>query len=302
MTPLAKLSILSGSHKGACPSLGSSDIAIGSSLDADIILTDPSIAPMHARLSCGYFALEIRALDAAVVAGGKEVAPGESLKLAYPARFRLGDVEAECAGGQGDVIVPGISNAAVIAAAFGVLLILAAGLAVPSLQRAANGSARYSGTAEDAAKLPGSRQAGNSPTIISTNPNTTETAILALRERLTLAGLQSIQVSAEDGIARARGNVTQAQEEAWRGVELWFDSAFGQQIMLQAEVAISAPKIQNSPISIQAVWAGNKPYLIDDHGDKYFEGSLLRDRWVVEKIENKRVILRRNDEILSLEL
>ena len=72
--------------------------------------------------------------------------------------------------------------------------------------------------------------------------------------------------------------------------------------MLQSEVAVSTPKAQSAPIGIQAVWAGKRPYLIDDHGDKYFEGSFLKDGWIVEKIEDGKVVLRRNQEVLSLDL
>ncbi len=302
MTALAKLKILTGRHAGAEQTLTPGEAAIGSSLGGDIVLTDPSIAPLHAKLSCGRFRLELEAVDASVSIDGRKLEPGDRITSAYPVRFALGDVETECVSFHETFAFPALASRNVTAAAFGLLLIFAAARVLWPLH----------GTTRGVWKSPAAVELENNQSRVETTRSQgeaaqkkteiAEAAAIALQEHLAAAGLQSIDASAEDGSVRAKGAITQASENAWRTVQLWFDGSFGQEVMLRSEVAISAPKSQNAPIGIQAVWAGKRPYLIDEHGDKYFEGSFLKDGWVVEKIEDGRVLLRRNQEVLSLSL
>jgi type III secretion protein D len=296
MSALAKLQVLSGRHTGAVKALMLGEVSIGSSLAADIVLTDPSVAPIHARLSCGRFRLELEAVDGGVLLGNRKLVGGDRIASGYPARFFLGDVEAGCCRLHESRPFEAFLNPRVLSTAFAILLLCAASWNVLF------SNSRSSQDRQQPINQTAAEPRRSQPADVRPKPEALQAAAVALQEHLSSAGIHSIDVSAEQGVVIAKGFVTQTAESAWRTVQIWFDGSFGQEVMLKSEVTVSAPKIQNAPIGIQAVWAGKRPYLIDDHGDKYFEGSFLKDGWVVEKIEEGRVLLRRNQELLSLEL
>jgi type III secretion protein D len=294
MNAIAKLKVVSGRHAGAVQELGSDQVAIGNSMTADIVLTDPSVAPVHAKVTCGDFRFVLEAVSSSISIADKKLAPGEVLKCTYPKPFTLGDVEVECISSRKGVLLA-LTNRNVFAALFGIFFAVAvAGILLPSRNPdPSSGRAR--------------RQAPQ-PIVQSNEANAAakqeviQAAANALLQQLQSVGLQTIEISAEDGVVRARGSIVQSSQDAWRAIQVWFDGAYGQRVMLQPEVVVKGIKTQAAPIAIQAVWAGKRPYLIDDHGDKYFEGSFLKDGWVIEKIEDRKVILKRKDEIISLEL
>ena len=61
-----KLEVVAGAHRGAVLLLDEGDYRIGSSLDADIILSDPGIVPEHAVLHVGRGELRLSATGADV--------------------------------------------------------------------------------------------------------------------------------------------------------------------------------------------------------------------------------------------
>lgn len=291
---LAKITILSGRHAGAVKTLTLGAASIGSSMAADIVLTDPSVAPLHARLVCGRFRFELEAIDGPILVGSHELAAGEKIKGAYPVRFFVGDVEAQCRRvyERGAMVL----DRKFFGAASGILLLCAAFWTAFFNASHSSQSLRQSiGEAGVAAEKTPSDE-------MRPKPETAQAAAIALQQHLASLGLHSIDISAGQGVILARGFIAKPEENAWRAAQLWFDGSFGRELMLQSEVAVSQPKTQTAPIGIEAVWAGKRPYLIDNHGDKYFEGSFLKDGWIVEKIEEGRVLLRRNQERLSLEL
>jgi type III secretion protein D len=298
MTGFAKLQIRSGFHTGAAQTLPSRGVTIGSSIKADIVLTDPSVAPLHARVTCLGSRLDVEALEAAASLNGSELASGGTIASRYPARLTLGNVEMDVVHLPGALGFSVPSHKTVMAAACGILIVFTAAVlawpdAKPSmaaLQRAANAA-----VAEDGIRKPDSLA-------VPAEPEMVQAAATSFRGQLLAVGIETVDAVPADGFVRAKGAIKPSEENAWRAAQIWFDSTFGRNVVLQSEVAISAAKIPSAPIGIQSVWAGKRPYLIDGHGDKYFEGSVVKNGWVVEKIEDGKVTLRKNEEVIRLDL
>ncbi|MBJ7533128.1 hypothetical protein JDN40_03240 [Rhodomicrobium vannielii ATCC 17100] len=279
--------VLSGRHAGASGAMPSTEISVGSAIGSDLVLTDDTVAPVEVRLVAGRFFIEVEAVGPNVAIGGRAVGVGQRTKTVYPARLSFGGVEIECVG---DGRPFGLGMPAIMSIGVGILIAASAiqiwhGSARPALD---GSQGKHASAVQVAYARPDS--------------SAVQEATVALHQHLQSAGFHGVDVVAGDGAVVARGIVRQNALEAWRATQLWFDSTYGQRVTLQSEVTIAAPKAQIAPIGIQAVWAGSRPYLIDDHGDKYFEGAFLKDGWIVEKIEDRRVTLRKNHDVITLEL
>jgi type III secretion protein D len=301
MSSHAKLHVLSGRHAGATQALPEGEVTLGSSLNADIVLTDQSILPVHATLDRGRFRVAIQAVDGCVKLGEQTLALGERVRSPYPARIQLGDVELECISASRAAALANSPGVVTLASIF--VIILALSVARAFWPETSGGNVKYS--APQAPSLKASAANGSSSESAKDAIKKLEAAKVAanaLTQKLLAGGIQSVEVSAEQGIVQARGVVAQPSEDSWRSIQIWFDGSFGQEVILQSEVTIAPVKARSAPIGIQAVWAGRRPYLIDDHGEKYFEGAMLKDGWTIGKIEEKKVTLTRKDEVLSLQL
>lgn len=96
-----QLRILSGLHRGAEVSLDREQrCVVGSSGDCSVVLFDAQVAPRHCVIQLDDFGLSCRALDAPVMLGERELAPGEVAKLDDLAPIRCGQAVL-CAGPEG---------------------------------------------------------------------------------------------------------------------------------------------------------------------------------------------------------
>lgn len=295
-----EMRVLSGLHKDATQPFSERSISIGSSLEADITLTDEDVAPVHARVSFASNAAEFEAIGGVIHLNGAYIGPGSKASGGYPTSFRLGSVDIEVRrAGQPDAALP-FDRLAIggLAVAAGIFAVSALGFISPfSTGASPSRVANIDTTAAGLTKSGKDRKPDN-----EVKTEATKAAAAALREHLSSMDMKGLAVTPETGVVKVVGVVDEGRRSNWNAVERWFDETQGMKVVLQSEIVFASRKDAVAPITLQSIWAGKIPYLIDGKGDKYFEGSMLKDGWTVDKIEEGRVYLRRVNDVLILKI
>ncbi|MGI9498677.1 MAG: SctD/MshK family protein, partial [Geminicoccaceae bacterium] len=78
------------------------------------------------------------------------------------------------------------------------------------------------------------------------------------------------------------------------------DGAFGQDFLLVADVE-PAEKETPPKLAIEAVWAGDDPYLVAG-GRRFFVGAAIGDGWTIGRIGAGEITFKRGDRSFSLTL
>jgi type III secretion protein D len=129
-----------------------------------------------------------------------------------------------------------------------------------------------------------------------------EAAADALRAHLASTSLTTIDVSVKPDAVVVKGTVEPASLHAWYEAREWFDRTFGTAVVLTSQIESRSAQAVTAPVSVQSIWAGKMPYVIDQRGQKYFEGSVVNDGWSIERIEQGRITLRRSEQVFVLRL
>jgi type III secretion protein D len=284
-----KLHVTGGRHKGAVRSANGEPQIIGSSLDADFVLTDAGVSPRHARIGSSRQEFELEALERPVTVNGAAVQPGQKIKAQYPSILEIGEAKIEIVRDEATerkVVASFLSAGAVV-------LLALFGLADWYKGTRNRGIGSAGGFEAASAAAPFQRAAVPDPEVVNA-------AADALRERLHSQRFSTIDVKTGAGTVIAGGSITPDRQAEWQAAEIWFDENFGQKIMLKSDVAVLPAKPMRVPITIQSVWLGETPYLIDGEGRKYFVGSMLKDGWVLEKVEEGKVVISKDKQPLIL--
>ena len=279
------LRITKGKHAGAMQSLYTAPLVIGSSLDADIILTDGSVLAKHLRLTPGASGAGLEALDGEVLFEGRSIRPGGKAQARYPFRVAFGDAELEI-GEKGKTAMYPAAKIGALAA------VCAVSAALIYLSMPRGGSLAVIPEQAFLAAAP-IKQAGPDGELA-------KMAADALRDRLHFLNIDTVEVTPGEGMVGARGTIDAQRKGDWHSLEVWFDENFGQNIVLQSSVSASLENRAKAPIALQAVWAGKFPYIIDAEGNKHFEGAKINDGWVIEKIEEGGTIIRKGKQSLAM--
>jgi hypothetical protein len=280
------LRVTKGKHAGAVQDLQYMPLVIGSSLDADIVLTDEAVLTKHLRLTPGVSTAGLEPLDGEVLSEGRSIYPGGKAQVRYPLRIALGGAELEIAQKR----VAGLRPAANLALLGALFAIFAAII--------------YSGIAGKGSSLHTLQEpAPAAATLVKlAGPDTelTKAAAEALRFHLASLNIDTVTITQGEGTVGAHGTVEAERKDDWHSLEIWFDENFGQHVVLQSNVSAAPENRPKAPIALQAVWAGKFPYIIDGEGNKHFEGSKIRDGWIVEKIEEGGTTIRKGKEALMI--
>ena len=126
-----------------------------------------------------------------------------------------------------------------------------------------------------------------------------QTASEELALKLKEAGIGTIRTSASDGRVVADGRLSEKEAAGWSSIQRWFDTKYAASTPLIANVAIG-PLAGPAPVRLQAVWFGERPYIIADNGSHYYEGAVLESGWTIQRIGEDRVVLSRDTETLAL--
>jgi hypothetical protein len=292
----AVLVVESGVHQAARAAIATSRNRVGSAADNDIVISD-------LRIGGTSFTLEHRGRDVVLCAGdapvefagGKSLGRGESRRCVRDTRFTSGGIaftlEIAALGlapGAGSTRLRFGLRSAVAAAVLGtVMLTVLISLRVAPVAVQSAGAIETTGsvpTTVGRVVLPaGQRQAA---------------ALDSLRQHLAAAELESLVLTAHpDGSIEARGQIAKNQEAKWREVGRWFDTIAGGQVVLVDAVSVAA---EAQPLTIQAVWPGRDPYVIDGSGRKHFIGAVLPSGWTISDIDRTHVLVKRGDQMLSV--
>lgn len=120
-----------------------------------------------------------------------------------------------------------------------------------------------------------------------------------LGAKLRDAGINSVRITAENQRISAQGRVNETQAAQWASIQRWFDEAHGANVVLTANVGIG--QATGGPLlRLQSVWYGERPYIVADNGSHYYEGSVLDSGWILQSINDARVLLRKDNETFAL--
>ncbi len=289
------LIVESGVHQGARAALARGRSLVGSSADKDIIISDFRDGTA--------FTLDHRGRDIMLHAdaavefpGRKPLAPRQSRRCVSSVRFTSGgvtlrlEIAAASSATRADSGLRGIG--------WRLPAIVAAALAAISLVPLISFSTASSTTRSDDALMATASIPTASGRVLPSSQSRQQFALDQLRQHLAAIDLGSLILTAQpDGAIEARGQISKAQQAAWREVGHWFDSIAAGQAVLVDAVTVTADA---QPLAIQAVWSGDNPYVIDGGGEKLFVGSALPSGWTVSGIDRSRVLIKRGDETVAV--
>jgi hypothetical protein len=143
-----------------------------------------------------------------------------------------------------------------------------------------------------AAALNGTTPSGAAPNV--------EDAGRQLTERLVASGLSGLRVTAAGGQVVVNGSITKQQVGAWTEAQQWFDGAYRGRLVLVANVSPTDAKKPAPVLNVQAVWFGERPYVITSEGNRYYKGAFLDNGWMIKDIVEGRILLAKDGETLAL--
>ena len=273
----------SGLHAGVADTLAAGRYSIGRALDADIVLADRGMAPVHGSIEFKENAVRVSAVEAPVmvsVGTGEAITllPGSDRDLALPAFITLGDtklrVDPVATGKSGIRPVP-----LLLGAAIPILLYAAISFGLPSSHPPMAPRAAVTALA---------------------SPDTTEQAAQALETRLAAAGLgQAVQVSISGSSLMARGSIDPSRSADWLSVETWYDEALASRTPLVRQVAVAGTPT-GPAMAISGIWTGANPHVVARNGEKFGVGAIIDGGWKILEIDAGRVLLERDGRTLAL--
>lgn len=143
-----------------------------------------------------------------------------------------------------------------------------------------------------AAALNGTAPDGAAPNV--------EDAGRKLTERLASSGLSGLRVTTAGGQVVVTGSITKQQAGAWTEAQQWFDAAYRGRLVLVANVTPTEAKKPAPVVNVQAVWFGERPYIITTEGNRYYKGAFLDNGWMIKDIVDGRILLAKDGETLAL--
>jgi hypothetical protein len=121
-----------------------------------------------------------------------------------------------------------------------------------------------------------------------------------LTERLEASGLSGLRVTSGRGQVVVTGSITKQQAGAWTEAQQWFDEAYRGRLVLVANVTSTEAKKPAPVVNVQAVWFGERPYIITAEGNRYYKGAFLDNGWMIKDIVDGRILLAKDGETLAL--
>jgi hypothetical protein len=298
-----KFEVVAGTHEGAVLLLDRADYRIGSSPDADIVLSDEGVAPDHAVLHVGPGGVRIDATGGSVTIEHEPLALWRGRHVRLPANVTLGAAQIHLSGDGGNdlgsrfdelgrelgrrALHNPLTGAAVLAC-----LVIAVTVA-RELPQSARAGGEHSGAAEVGASERPTSVAANSQSVA-------EAAARELRTRLDAANIRTLRVSTADGRVAVAGKVTKEEAVSWAAVQQWFDQAYSGGIVLTTEISPAGEARTMPALQLQAIWYGEQPYIVTAGGERYFEGAVLDNGWIVREIGEDRLLLGKGGETVAL--
>lgn len=291
------LHVVEGLHSGVKLPLSGRDYSIGSSAGADIVLRDDGVEPQHINLCLSGSGIRAEAVGGPLVINGREIATGHGYRLKLPAEISIGSASLHLSRTGEPLAItqraPNFSQGPMIAAASVAGVAVAATLLWQGLETA---SADKPGSQMAIAAAP---SAGRPVLPDTASTASAGAAVQALAERLQAAGIDTIKVAAEENHITASGQLPAARTAAWTEIQRWFDKAYAPAFTLTSAVTAQSAELQPA-IRLQAIWYGERPYIIAENGIRYYEGAVLDSGWLLQQIGGDRVTLKRGEELVTI--
>lgn len=306
-----------GDHALSVPLEGA--LSLGGALEADVVLSDPGLEPIHLRLrpaeeggeEGGEGPHKRRGIDITALAPGVEARGGgevhdlvvdETVTLPLPVEIRIGgpadhpDASPTGANGlrlrvhrpaaaprpPGRALVPYVAGAvtATPRRAKPHPILLALPLLGLLMLLPLSRGLLGEGDADASPPLATARLAPVGP-----EPGRAEAVVAARAElaaRLATEGLGRVTLRVEGGTIIAGGIVPADRTDDWSRVQFWFDGAHGRDAVLVSDVTSARGNAVAAP-RIEAAWFGSSPYVMA-RGRRYAVGETLPGGWTIEEI------------------
>jgi Inner membrane component of T3SS, periplasmic domain/Inner membrane component of T3SS, cytoplasmic domain len=290
------VSVLEGSHAGATLELGAGKYRFGRSHDADVVLTDAGLAPLHFSIELAKKGASVTSMEGPVTLDGCAAAASkDSARLHFPFELAVDGVRLRVDGPEaanwGQVAFRWYDRCEDWVKKQNRTHVIAA-LAIVPIAIFALGATGTTGEVADAS------QADLSRTTTSAMP--VSKAVEILQSKAVEAGLPAQLVIEPAGEAIAvRGTLAQDQMAAWQRVRQDFDAAFGNRYAFDSQITMGSAATRPL-LDLQAIWSGSPPYVITMSGERLGEGDRLISGWTIETIESRRVVLSQGDQRVTL--
>ncbi|CAH2395525.1 SctD/MshK family protein [Mesorhizobium escarrei] len=297
------LSVTHGFHAGAQLSLVAPLYTVGSSTESDVVLRDAGIAPVHARLRRTGSQIEIEAVGGDVtLATGEIIREGQGRRCKLPLTISIGDADIRLVNPERPPNRWSVSNRPLLVAGSVLVAVFAVSVAAngfsfaePDIGKNLSAQGGKPITVAFAGEAGQSVLGDASPTQV---PSATE-AERQLRLRLEQSGISTLTVQQAPGRLVVSGMIANDKSGAWTETQSWFDQAFGAQIPLASNVMIGNAE-QAPRLRLQAIWYGERPYVIATDGARYHEGAFTNDGWTVKRIGETELLLTKGGATVAL--
>jgi hypothetical protein len=129
---------------------------------------------------------------------------------------------------------------------------------------------------------------------------TAEAAARELGTRLDAANIRNLRVSAADGRVAVAGKLAKEEAVSWAAIQQWFDQTYSGGIVLTTEISPTGEARTMPTLQLQAIWYGEHPYIVTAGGERYFEGAVLDNGWIIREIGEDRLLLAKGGETVAL--
>lgn len=311
-SPALALSVVAGVHRGVTYAIESGECRIGSAPNADIVLRDPGVAAEHARLRLERGVAHIEASGGDVTIDGDPVVKGHGCRTRLPFRLKLCGAELEFAVARSPGMVARSTTAMVGGPMLAVALIASLAYGLSAMAQESPRSAEANDTITNIKNWARVAWSGGSRSSVGTRkperpysverpgaPARIDEAERELKARLSGARLSAARVDAAGGRLAVSGQIGKQDVAAWTAIQQWFDQTYGDHLVLTTTVNVldgkAAPALQP-----QAIWYGERAYVVAGDGVRYYEGAVLENGWTIQSIGADRILLSRDGQTTAL--
>jgi hypothetical protein len=295
-----KLEVVAGAHRGAVLLLDGTDYRIGSSPDADIVLSDAGVALQHAVLHIERGRVRIGAAGGDMTVGRESLPLSRGCRVKLPVNVALGAAQIHLSNPGQEDRGRGLLRQSLMAVGAVVSLALAIAAAVEEWPQTA-GILTLAVTADSAdagVSAPSTSMSAVPPAADAVA--TVEDATRALKDRLDAANIKTLRISVENGRLAATGTLAGQDAAAWAAIQQWFDQIYGGRLVLTTRIDPPGGARPLPALQLQAIWYGERPYIVTADGEHYFIGAVLDNGWMIREIGEDRLLLGKDGETVAL--
>ena len=288
-----QLEVIGGLHSGVSLPLANGDHVIGSKAEADIVLRDDGVTPQHVVICVEGGAIRVEAIGGPIQAGDESIDNGQGCRLRLPielhvgaATLRLFRIEGHAGIGHLIGLPIWLTDTRAIKAASGAGCVVIALLMWQSLSTTPEPIATpftFSTSPEQPTKQP-------DPTV------QIESAANGIEQRLRDVNIKTLKVTAGKRHITVSGSLPVSRKAAWAKILRWFDDTYASKLTLIANV-VSQPQ---PALRLQAIWYGERPYIIAENGSRYYEGAVLDGGWQLQQIGQDGLTLKKGEAMMAI--